>query len=119
MSEEAAFTDLLLWLKQERLAPRTILYAPEEAIKLSEFQRRSGPDHQPEGRIGAGHAGATVVAGESDYQRDAHLLQHAPGDAAAALQACHREAEWKTERVRPAPESAHLEWVSIPQLRAS
>ena len=39
-SEEAAFADLLHWLKRENVAPQIILYSPEEAVRLSEFQRR-------------------------------------------------------------------------------
>lgn len=39
-SEEAAFADLLAWLKRECVAPQIILYAPEEAVRLDAMWRR-------------------------------------------------------------------------------
>jgi 3-keto-5-aminohexanoate cleavage enzyme len=38
--EEGAFAELLLWLRQERIAPQIILYSPAEAEGLSQLQRR-------------------------------------------------------------------------------
>ncbi len=38
--EEGAFGELLLWLKRQRAAPQIILYSPEEAVRLSQLQRR-------------------------------------------------------------------------------
>jgi 3-keto-5-aminohexanoate cleavage enzyme len=37
---EPAFAEFLSWLKRERVAPQIILYAPEEAVRLAEMQRR-------------------------------------------------------------------------------
>jgi 3-keto-5-aminohexanoate cleavage enzyme len=37
---ESGFADLLLWLKRERVAPQIILYSMEEAVRLSQMQRR-------------------------------------------------------------------------------
>jgi len=39
-SEEAAFADLLAWLKREGVVPQIILYAPEEAVRLDAMWRR-------------------------------------------------------------------------------
>ncbi|MEF2549260.1 3-keto-5-aminohexanoate cleavage protein [Aurantimonas sp. E1-2-R+4] len=39
-SEEAAFADLLAWMKREGVAPQIILYAPEEAVRLDAMWRR-------------------------------------------------------------------------------
>lgn len=39
-SEEAAFADLLGWLKRERCTPQIILYAPEDAARLADLQAR-------------------------------------------------------------------------------
>ncbi len=38
--EEAAFADLLAWLKREGAAPQIILYAPDEAVRLDAMWRR-------------------------------------------------------------------------------
>ena len=39
-AHETAFADFLLWLKNERIAPQIILYAPEEASALGLMQER-------------------------------------------------------------------------------
>jgi uncharacterized protein (DUF849 family) len=39
-AHESAFADFLLWLKNERIAPQIILYAPEEASALAAMQQR-------------------------------------------------------------------------------
>ncbi|MEC5292684.1 3-keto-5-aminohexanoate cleavage protein [Aurantimonas sp. C2-6-R+9] len=39
-SEEAAFADLLAWMKREGVVPQIILYAPEEAVRLDAMWRR-------------------------------------------------------------------------------
>jgi 3-keto-5-aminohexanoate cleavage enzyme len=38
--EEAAFADLLLWLKQQRVIPQIILYSPGEAVRLAQLQKQ-------------------------------------------------------------------------------
>jgi 3-keto-5-aminohexanoate cleavage enzyme len=37
---EPAFAEFLGWLHRERIAPQIILYAPEEAVRLAEMQKR-------------------------------------------------------------------------------
>ena len=39
-SEEAAFADLLGWMKRERVTPQIILYDVNDAIRLAELQKR-------------------------------------------------------------------------------
>lgn len=39
-ASEAAFTDLLLWMKREEVLPQIILYEPRDAIRLAGLQRR-------------------------------------------------------------------------------
>ena len=39
-SEEAAFADLLGWMKAENVAPQIILYDVAEAVRLAEFRKR-------------------------------------------------------------------------------
>ncbi|GEO15227.1 3-keto-5-aminohexanoate cleavage protein [Microvirga aerophila] len=39
-ASEQAFAEFLTWLHRERVAPQIILYSPEEAIRLTDFQKR-------------------------------------------------------------------------------
>jgi uncharacterized protein (DUF849 family) len=39
-AREPAFAGFMEWIRQERIAPQIILYAPEEAVRLAQLQRR-------------------------------------------------------------------------------
>ena len=65
-AHETAFADFLLWLKNERIAPQIILYAPEEASALARHAAaRANPLRRHPGALCARplHRGTGIAAG--------------------------------------------------------